>query len=318
MNIDLMLPGIFAFSIIIVIGKPVIRLLQRLKFGQSIRSDGPQAHLKKAGTPTMGGIMILFAITAVGLAMVGEDQVSQWVLLSTLGFGAIGLLDDFLIIVYKRPLGLKARYKLLFQILLALLIGLAAFTIKGTAIYLPFIGPWEMPIWAYLPWTAFFIVGFSNAVNLTDGLDALAAGVSTISALALTALAVSTGFLGLAVLCSAVAGACLGFVWFNAPPAQVFMGDTGALALGAFLGTVAVFTGTEFYYLIIGGIFVLETLSDIIQVASFRLRGKRVFRMAPLHHHYELNGLAETKVVARFWLLSLLFAFLGLYLFYRV
>lgn len=182
----------------------------------------------------------------------------------------------------------------------------------------PIIGAWSAPLWFYLPFTALVIVGTSNAVNLTDGLDGLAAGTATIVSLAFAVLALATDFSGLAVLAVTVAGSCLGFVWYNSPPAQIFMGDTGSLALGAVISSIAIFTGTELYLVVIGGIFVAEALSDIVQVASFRWRGKRVFRMAPLHHHFELGGLAETKVVARFWLISLVLSLVGLLLFFRL
>ncbi|MBO8126018.1 MAG: phospho-N-acetylmuramoyl-pentapeptide-transferase [Firmicutes bacterium] len=318
MDVDLILPGIFAFSLVIVAGKPVIALLRRLKFGQSVRSDGPQAHLKKSGTPTMGGVLILLAAAIVTLTTNAQDVPALVVLLALLGYGAVGLLDDFLIVVRRRSLGLKARYKLLFQVFLALIVSLAALSFKGTTIQVPLVGSVDVPLWIHLPLSVFIIVGSSNAVNLTDGLDGLAAGSVTIVALAQALLAIATGFTGLAVLAVTVAGACLGFVWYNAPPAQVFMGDTGSLALGAFVGSMAVFTGTELYLAIIGVVFVAETLSVMIQVLSFRLRGKRVFKMAPLHHHYELTGLAETKVVARFWLVCLFFSLVGLYIFYRL
>ena len=318
MDIDLVLPGLFAFSLVIVLGKPVIAILHRFKFGQSVRSDGPETHLKKSGTPTMGGLLILFATATVTLLLLNQDAPALWSLAAMLGFGAIGLLDDFIIIIRRRSLGLKARYKLLIQFSLAILVGLAAISIKGTVMQLPVIGTWTAPFWFYFPFTALVIVGTSNAVNLTDGLDGLAAGTATIVSLAFAVLALATGFSGLAVLAVIVAGSCLGFVWYNSPPAQVFMGDTGSLALGAVISSIAVFTGTELYLVVVGGIFVAEALSDILQVASFRWRGKRVFRMAPLHHHFELGGLAETKVVARFWLISLVLSLVGLLLFFRL
>ncbi len=318
MNIDLVLPGLLAFSLVIVLGKPAIAILHRLKFGQSVRSDGPETHLKKSGTPTMGGLLILFATATVTLLLLNQDEPALWSLAAMLGFGAIGLLDDFIIIIRRRSLGLKARYKLLIQFLLALVIGLAAISIKGTVMQVPIIGAWSAPLWFYLPFTALVIVGTSNAVNLTDGLDGLAAGTATIVSLAFAVLALATDFSGLAVLAVTVAGSCLGFVWYNSPPAQIFMGDTGSLALGAVISSIAIFTGTELYLVVIGGIFVAEALSDIVQVASFRWRGKRVFRMAPLHHHFELGGLAETKVVARFWLISLVLSLVGLLLFFRL
>lgn len=318
MEIDVVLPGILAFSLVIIAGKPVIGLLRWLKFGQSVRNDGPQTHLKKSGTPTMGGILILGATTVGALATLHQDIPALWALLAMLGFGAIGLIDDFIIIVRKRSLGLKARYKLFLQFILAILVSMAALSLKGTTLQLPLYGLWEAPLWFYLPFAVLVIVGSSNAVNLTDGLDGLAAGTATIVCLALALLAFSTGFEGLGLLGIIVAGACLGFVWYNAPPAQVFMGDTGSLALGAVMGAMAVLTGTEVYLAVIGGVFVAEAFSDIIQVLSFRLRGKRVFRMAPLHHHFELGGWAETKVVARFWLVSLVLALAGLYLFYKL
>ncbi|MGE5576392.1 MAG: phospho-N-acetylmuramoyl-pentapeptide-transferase [Syntrophothermus sp.] len=306
-----------AFVICLILGPAAIGYLRKLKFGQSVRTDGPREHLKKSGTPTMGGVLIILAFTVATFVFSPGLKYAPWALLATLGFGLVGLLDDYIIVVAKRPLGLKARHKLAGQVVVALALGFFAASRPelGTGLLIPFTNQvLVLPWWLYVAFVAFLATGFSNAVNLTDGLDGLAAGTMTIAAVAYIMIALLLGHLEMAVFAAAVAGACLGFVWFNAHPAQIFMGDTGSLALGGALASLSVLTKTELFLVVIGGVFVAETLSVMIQVASFRLTGKRVFKMAPLHHHFELSGWPETKVVTRFWLVGLVLAFFGLIL----
>lgn len=311
-----LISALIAFGITLLIGPKTIEYLRRLKFGQQIRSDGPQTHYKKAGTPSMGGIIILLGLT-IGVVLV--RQVSDHValaLFATLGFGVIGFVDDLIKIVAKRPLGLRAREKLVGQIGISLLVALYAYTRPdiGTELIIPFSGNTvSMPPLIFIVFTVLVMVGTANAVNLTDGLDGLAAGSTAIAAAAYGIIAFLLGHIDLAVFAGSVGGACLGFSWFNAPPAQVFMGDTGSLGLGAALGSLAVLTKTSLFLPIIGGLFVIETVSVILQVVYFRLtKGQRLFQMAPIHHHFELLGWAEPKVMIRFWLIALVFALVGL------
>ncbi|MGE5586839.1 MAG: phospho-N-acetylmuramoyl-pentapeptide-transferase [Clostridia bacterium] len=307
--------ALVAIGTVIAIGPASIRILRRMKFGQSIRSNGPATHLAKAGTPTMGGIMILLGVFVATLLFAPRTLGSAWALFITLGFGAIGLADDFIIVVAKRSLGLRARYKLGAQIVLAILLGLfaAARPELGTAVSVPFLGQRLDLGPGYVAFAAFVVVSASNAVNLTDGLDGLASGTVAIAALTYGVIATQRGAVDVAVFAFALAGACVGFAWFNCHPAQVIMGDTGSLALGAALGCLAILTKTEILLVVIGGVFVVEALSVIIQVTYFRLTGgRRVFRMSPLHHHFELSGWQEPKVVTRFWIFGLVFAVLGM------
>jgi phospho-N-acetylmuramoyl-pentapeptide-transferase len=299
-----------------------------------VRSDGPQTHLVKAGTPTMGGALILTSIAITTLLWGDLQNHYVWVvLLTTLGFGVIGWVDDYRKVVHRNPKGLSAKAKMGWQSIIALMVGLylwnTASLPANTEFIVPFLKFFVFPLSAFLfiTLTYLVIVGTSNAVNLTDGLDGLAImpTVMVSGALALFAYvagnAVFSRYLGipyipgageLAVFCGAISGAGLAFLWFNAYPAEVFMGDVGALALGAALGTVAVIVRQELVLFIMGGVFVVEAVSVIIQVASFKLTGKRVFRMAPLHHHYELKGWKETQVVVRFWIITMLLVLLGL------
>ncbi len=309
--------GLLAFLFVVFTGPFTIRLLRTIKAGQNVRTDAPRSHQRKSGTPTMGGVLILGGLTAGILAGMGRPWTPavRWCLFLTFSYGLIGFLDDLLIIIHRRPLGLKARYKLLFQIFFAGL--LAVYVIRAGIMdtlqvpffswYLPFVHPLTT-----LFFVIFVVVGTSNAVNFTDGLDGLAAGSCVTTGLAMGVLAVLAGYPDLGIFAAALVGACAGFIWFNCPPAQVFMGDTGSLALGAALGTMGILSGTALFLPVVGGIFVAEVLSVIIQVISFRLTGKRVFRMSPLHHHYELGGMVESKVVVRFWLIGALLALLGL------
>lgn len=307
--------ALVAFVLSLLVGPTAIRLLRRLKLGQHVREDGPKTHLSKAGTPTMGGVLIVVAI-AVAVVIMGPPTHNTIIMLfSTIGFGVIGFLDDFIQIVAKRSLGLRAREKLVGQFGVAILVALYASARVGTELIVPFWGETiVMPVLLYIPFTVLVLVGSANAVNLTDGLDGLAGGSTAISAVAFGLIFLFLGYFDLSVFSGAIVGACLGFVWFNAPPAQVYMGDTGSLALGAALATGAILSKTSLVLPIIGGVFVLETVSVILQVLFFKAtKGKRLFRMAPLHHHFELLGWAESKVMIRFVLVALVFACLGLY-----
>ncbi len=322
-----------ALFVALLIGPSMIRRLSQYKVGQVVRDDGPKSHFSKAGTPTMGGSLLLVAIALSTLLWGDLGNRYVWlVLLVTLGFGAIGWRDDYLKLIKKNSKGLSARHKYLAQSIIGLL---AAFYLYYTAT-LPVETELVFPFFKHLLWplgpffivlTYFVIVGTSNAVNLTDGLDGLAILPAVMVAAALGVFAYATGnwqfanYLAipyvsgageLAVFCGALVGAGLGFLWFNAYPAQVFMGDVGSLSLGAALGVVAVIVRQELILLFMGGIFVLETVSVILQVASFKLTGKRIFRMAPIHHHFELKGWPETRVIVRFWIISFVLVLCGL------
>ncbi len=310
--------GGLALVVVLGLGPLTIAYLRRLKFGQSVRSDGPQTHLRKSGIPTMGGLLIVAALMMATALVAPAGGRLPWALAATAGYFLVGLSDDLLIVVRRRPLGLKARTKLFWQLLFGLALAYAVAVTPGLGPDLAVpgrAGLLRLPVWAYTLFGGVVIMaGTANAVNLTDGLDGLAAGAVALAAVAYALLALGRGAVDLAVFAGAVAGACLGFIWFNAPPAQVFMGDTGSLALGGALGSLALLTKTELLLAVLGGLFVLETLSVIIQVVSFRLTGRRVFRMSPLHHHFELIGWPESKVVARFWLIALAFTLAGLLL----
>nr|WP_233164287.1 phospho-N-acetylmuramoyl-pentapeptide-transferase [Chromobacterium sp. ASV23] len=323
-----------SLTISLLMGPWVIRKLTELKVGQAVRNDGPQSHLVKAGTPTMGGSLILLSITLTTLLWSDLSNKYVWLLLAVmLGTGALGFYDDWRKVVYKDPKGVSAKFKMVWQSAIA--IGAGVFLIAtaklpaSTEFIVPFVKSVAYPLGAvgFCVLTYLVIVGTSNAVNLTDGLDGLAALPTVLVAAGLSIFAYVAGhavfskYLGVpfipgahevVVFCAAMCGACLGFLWFNAYPAQVFMGDVGALALGAALGTVAVIVRQEVVLFIMGGLFVMEALSVMIQVGSFKLTGKRVFRMAPLHHHYELKGWKETQVVVRFWIITMMLVLIGL------
>lgn len=316
------------------LGPAVIRRLAQFKGGQPIRSDGPQSHFSKAGTPTMGGALIL--VTVFLTVMLWGDLRNRYVwlvLVVMLGFGAIGWYDDWIKIVRRDPNGLKSRWKYLLQSIFGLAAGIflwhTADVAAATTFYIPLFKAVALPLAGvgFIAIAYFWIVGFSNAVNLTDGLDGLAIMPTVMVACALGVFAYASGnavfssYLQipqvpgageLVIICTAIAGAGLGFLWFNTYPAMVFMGDIGALALGAVLGTIAVIVRQELVLVIMGGIFVIETLSVMIQVASFKLTGKRVFRMAPIHHHFELKGWPEPRVIVRFWIISVILVLVGL------
>lgn len=322
-----------ALLIAFLVGPWMIRRLARYKVGQQVRDDGPQSHLSKAGTPTMGGALILVAVTVATLLWADLSNRHVWLVLGvTLAFGLIGAVDDYKKLRHGNSKGLSARAKFFWQVVAG---GTAAALIHATAsspvetqLIVPVfkevaldLGPW------FVPWAAFWVVGFSNAVNLTDGLDGLAILPTVMVAGALGIFAYASGHAvfaqylqipsipgvgELAVFCGALVGAGLGFLWFNAYPAQVFMGDVGALALGAALGLLAVLVRQELVLLVMGGVFVLETVSVILQVASYKLTGRRVFRMAPIHHHFELRGWPEPRVIVRFWIVTVILVLVGL------
>ena len=329
-----MLAVLTALVISFIIGPIMIRKLTAYKIGQSVRDDGPQTHLVKAGTPTMGGALILMSMVLTTVLWADLSNRYIWVvLLTTLGFGVIGWIDDYRKVVYRNPKGLSASAKFFWQSLIAMVVAaylaLTAELPAQTDMIVPFFKEIAIPlgVTGFVVLTYFVIVGTSNAVNLTDGLDGLAIMPTVMISSALAVFAYVTGhvvfakYLGipyipntgeLSVFCGALAGAGLAFLWFNAYPAEVFMGDVGALALGAALGIVTVIVRQEIVLVIMGGVFVVEALSVMLQVASFKLLGKRVFRMAPLHHHYELKGWKENQVVVRFWIITLILVLLGL------
>ncbi|MEW8970248.1 MAG: phospho-N-acetylmuramoyl-pentapeptide-transferase [Mesobacillus sp.] len=310
---------LMGFLITVLLSPVFIPFLRRLKFGQSIREEGPKSHQKKTGTPTMGGVMILISITITTLVMTGkfsQPSVETYLLLLvTLGFGLLGFMDDFIKVVMKRNLGLTSKQKLLGQIIIYFIF---YFIFKqsdfSTEISIPLTDISFDLGWGYALFIIFWMVGFSNAVNLTDGLDGLVSGTAAIAFGAFAVLAWSQSQYELSIFSVAVVGAVLGFLVFNAHPAKVFMGDTGSLALGGAIATVAILAKLEIILIVIGGIFVIETLSVILQVISFKTTGKRIFRMSPLHHHYELIGWSEWRVVVTFWTVGLLFAILGIYI----
>ncbi len=303
-----------AFIVTVILAPISIPLLRRLKFGQSIREEGPQSHMKKAGTPTMGGIIFLLAIilTTVGVGSFLDLFTTYTIvlLLVLVGFGLIGLLDDSLKVVFKRNLGLTSLQKLIGQIVIAVL----AYFLLGlfaTTLTIPFTD-WTIDLGIfYVAFLIFWLVGFSNAVNLTDGLDGLVAGTASIAFAAFGVIALFQEQADIALFAFAVTGALLGFLLFNANPAKVFMGDTGSLALGGALAMVSVLVKAELLLLLIGLVFVIETLSVILQVGSFKLRKKRIFKMSPIHHHFELSGWSEWKVVLVFWSTALAVALIA-------
>ena len=329
-----MMAVVTAVVLSLVCGPWFIRTLRRLSVGQNIRDVGPQSHQVKAGTPTMGGLLILFALLVPTLLWANLTNPDVWMAVGvTLSFGAIGFVDDFLKVRRRRNLGLSARGKFLAQVGVAALAGALLPLLPAGA---PFSPTLAFPFFKqlvihlgllYVPFVVFVLVGSSNAVNLTDGLDGLAIGATLIAA---ATYAIFTYIAGnrvvaqylqvqyvagageLTVFCGALVGASVGFLWFNSHPAEVFMGDVGSLALGGAIGTVSVIAKQELLIALVGGLFVLEALSVVIQVASFKLTGRRIFRMAPLHHHFELSGWPEPKVIVRFWILSILFALIGL------
>ena len=300
-----------------VIATPfAIPLLKRIKAGQSIREDGPQSHMIKQGTPTMGGIVIIGAVLITSLTAGGIKTDMLILLVTFVAFGLLGFLDDFVKVTRKRNLGLTARQKMALQIIIAVFLAVyqSNVSIYGTSVYIPVVDEyWNFGIF-YVPFIAFVVVAMVNSVNLTDGLDGLASGVTMIVALFLAVVGTSYGYTNATVFSSAVAGACLGFLMHNRYPAKVFMGDTGSLGLGGAIAAAAILMNIELILPLAGGVYVAEALSVILQVVSFKTRKKRIFKMAPLHHHFELSGWKETKVVRVFWMVTLLLCILSLML----
>jgi len=321
-----------AFFICFLLGPWMIRKLAKMQVGQYIRDDGPKSHFDKAGTPTMGGTLIILSLTASILLWSDLANYYVWIVLFVIiGYGVIGFVDDYLMQVKKQSKGLTVRKKLLLQGIVALITGVLVYITPdfSTQVTIPFFKNIRPDFgWGYIIFAAFVIVGASNAVNLTDGLDGLAIGPVIIAASTYMIFAYVSGHVKianylqlnyvsgageLAIFCGALAGAGLGFLWFNSYPAQIFMGDVGSLSLGAFLGTVAVITKQEILLALVGGLFVIEALSVIFQVGFFKMTsGKRIFKMAPLHHHFELKGWPEPKVIVRFWIIAIALALLAM------
>jgi phospho-N-acetylmuramoyl-pentapeptide-transferase len=316
MDIKVILLSIGAsFLLAVLLGPLFIPLLRRLKFGQQIRTEGPQSHLKKKGTPTMGGIIIMLAALLAFLKF--SDKTSDfWVLLiSSLGFGLVGFLDDYIKIVFKRSLGLTAKQKLAFQFVFSIIVCVLLYRMNhSTDVYIPGTDTLLSFGWFYYPFVIIMLFATTNAVNFTDGVDGLLAGTGAAAFGAFTVLALHASENESAVFSAAMIGALLGFLVFNAHPAKVFMGDTGSLGIGGGMAAVAILTKTEFLLIIIGGVFVVEMLSVILQVASFKLRGKRIFKMSPIHHHFELSGWSEWRVVTTFWFVGIMLAAVGVVL----
>lgn len=323
-----------ALVVSLILGPWLIRRLRQFQIGQEIREDGPASHQSKKGTPTMGGLLVLTAVVPTTLLWADLRNSFVWIaIVSMVAFGAIGFWDDYVKIAKKRSLGLTTRQKFGLQIILSLAIGTLLYLMSyqgsfSTRLVFPFVKTIAPMLGIFFPlFVALVLVGASNAVNLTDGLDGLAIGSFLIASATFLVLAYASGnaivanYLGIAnvkdageltIFCGALVGASLGFLWYNGHPAEVFMGDVGSMALGGALGTIAILIKQEYMLVIVGGLFVVEALSVIIQVASFKTRGKRVFRMSPLHHHFELSGWCEMKVVIRFWIVAIIFALLGL------
>lgn len=318
-----LLSTFISFITVFFIGPYAIPLLKKVKFGQTIREEGPQSHMVKSGTPTMGGIIIILAMVLTNLIFMKGRTEILIALLTTLGFGLIGFIDDIIIIVQKRNLGLRAYQKLILQFVLALVIAIYAYNHQniGSLLQLPFTDRLIDFKYLYIPFTVVFIVGFVNAANLTDGLDGLLSGTTFFTAVFFVIASLYNGYSESALFAGSLVGACLGFLRFNIYPAKVFMGDTGSLALGGALVCLAVFTRMQLFFFIVGALYLVEAFSVIIQVSYFKIsHGKRVFRMAPIHHHFELKGWHEKKVVKVFWMASFLFAlfgYLGLLISYR-
>lgn len=324
--------AVTAILISFILGPLVIKFLAKIKMGQEIRHDGPQSHFKKSGTPTMGGFLIILSVIISVVLWQDIRSFYSWLVIGAfISFGFLGFLDDYLKISRKSSEGLRSRFKLFGQILIASTVALLLYfhgSDEFSKLYIPFVKDPILDLGIFMiPFIVFYIVGISNAVNLTDGLDGLATGLVLFATIALAIITYLSGRVDfseylnipfvedggeLTVFCLALIGACIGFLWFNCYPAQVFMGDTGSLALGGVLGIISIIVKKEILFLIIGGVFVIETMSVIIQVFWFKRTGKRVFKMAPIHHHFELKGWAESKVINRFWIIGGMLAILGL------
>jgi phospho-N-acetylmuramoyl-pentapeptide-transferase len=325
--VDVLIATIVAMVISIVAGPRFISFLRLREYGQQVRAEGPAGHVVKQGTPTMGGLLILFSAAVPYLILSSYSTPALTVFFCMVGCGTVGFLDDFVKLTHRRSLGLNGRWKLL---LLALITGGVAYAARNlsTDLYLPGIG--SIPLsYAWYPFLFLIIAGAANGVNLTDGIDGLAAGTGIIAVFTFTAMTViafirsgppgsrSDTYLDLSIVGAALIGATVGFLWYNAFPAEVFMGDTGSMAIGGALAGFAIMTKTEFLLLLVGGIFLIEALSVIVQVASFKYYGKRVFLMTPIHHHFEMKAWSETKIMVRFWILTAILCACGFALYYR-
>lgn len=311
--LKIFLAMLLSFAISVVICPLFILLIRRLQLGQQIRADGPRRHLSKAGTPTMGGIVFLFSSVVSLLLVAPRSPLLLIALFVTLGNALIGWLDDYANVSLSRSLGLRARDKLFGQLIIALILILVLFKAGfSTGIMIPFAGVELQPGLLYPLLVPIIIIATTNGVNLTDGIDGLATGTAIIALLGFLYIALTAGLPEVALFCGTLVGGCFGFLVYNMHPARIFMGDTGSLALGGALAVAAILTKTELYLVIIGGVFVIETLSVILQVASFQLTGKRIFLMAPLHHHFEMKGWSEWQVVTGFWGLTFLFTVIAL------
>jgi phospho-N-acetylmuramoyl-pentapeptide-transferase len=329
-----MFAALTSLILVLILGNLIIKWLQRLKLGEEIRTLGPESHKSKAGTPTMGGVMIIGAVI-ISIIFWGNfsNHYIITILIATIALTVLGFVDDYIKTVKKKKDGLNPAFKLFFQILIALAVAVIIYFFpsnlkEASTLYIPFINNAIINLgFVWIIFAVIVIVGSSNAVNLTDGLDGLATGTVAITVFALSIMTYLTGNIKIAeyllipyiahgaeltVFLAALIGALIGFLWFNSNPASVFMGDTGSLALGGIIGIIAIMIKKEIFLFIVGGVFVIEALSVIIQVGSFKLRGKRVFKMAPIHHHFELSGLSEQKVVVRMWILGFILALLGL------
>lgn len=307
---------VISFTITLLLGPILIPILKRLKVGQSVREEGPKTHYKKSGTPTMGGIIIIAAllITTISSGLLNRDMIV--LLLATIGFGLIGFIDDFIKVVLKRSLGLRAYQKLLGQIVLAVILAIyqSNNSVLGTKIIVPFLDNTYLDLgMLYIPFIVVVVLGTVNGANFTDGLDGLASGVTLIILSSFSLISLKAGMDSIAIFSAALAGACLGFLRHNSYPAKVFMGDTGSLALGGAVSAIAVLLNLSLIIPIVGGIYLAEIVSVMIQVTSFKLTGKRVFLMAPIHHHFEQKGWKETKVVVVFWIVTVILCLIGIY-----
>ncbi len=331
---QIFLTAVLALVVIAALAPFWIRLLKSRGIGQNVRVDGPQGHLLKEGTPTMGGVLIMATVILTFLVMGGVDRLTVIALATMVGCGVLGLLDDLSKVLKERSLGLEARYKLLLLGVISIAVGLLAVNYSGlsTAVAVPLtkasldLGAFSFKLniggatlavpWLYLIFLYVLVAATANTVNLTDGLDGLAAGTVTIVMLAYAGIAFRQGHLDLALFAAAIGGACIGFLWYNSYPADIFMGDTGAIGLGGAIAAMAVATKTELLLIVIGGIYVIEGLSVIVQVVVFRLTKKRVLKMAPIHHHFEMLGWSETKVMIRFWIVTGVLAGAGFALYF--
>jgi phospho-N-acetylmuramoyl-pentapeptide-transferase len=326
-----LIAALIALIVSIVVGPRFIEFLRRNEFGAHIREDGPEHHLSKQGTPTMGGLLILFAATVAFLPVTHYTLRGLTVLFATLACGSIGFLDDFIKLTHRRSLGLRGRWKMLLLAAVTVVVAIVSHHLKlSTDVYIPVVDVSVPLSYGWYPFLFLIIAGAANATNLADGVDGLAAGSGTIALFTFTAMSILAFLrsnpnpaarnltrLDLAIIGAALIGATLGFLWYNAFPAEVIMGDTGSMALGGALATFAIMTKTEFLLLFIGGIFVIEALSVMIQVVSFKFLGRRVFLMAPIHHHFEMKAWSETKIMVRFWIVAGIFCAAGFALFYR-